>query len=363
MTAITGDHRTDLCFETMIRVSAEADHVEKAEFLENRATVSTNIRANQGGVSLQDDFLNHLVIIIPTYNAARHWPELSSSLALEGVGPSQVLIMDSSSKDGTRELAERSGYKVVSIPQAEFNHGHTRQLACSYFPEAQKLLFCTQDVVFEGSGSVRALTKTLDDPTVGAAYGRQVPRREANAIERHGRLFNYPMTRQVRTFESRATLGMKTTFFSNSFAIYRRSALESVGGFPSNVVLGEDSFVAARMLLEGWKIVYEAEATVIHSHAFSLYQEASRYFDVGAHYQREHWIFEAFGNADSEGKRFILSELRYLRSNAPHLIPMSMLRNAVKLAAYRLGTLERYLPTTVKTRVSGYPQFWIENHR
>jgi rhamnosyltransferase len=331
--------------------------------LETQLDTISNPSAEQSVGFLQDKSPTDVVVIIPTYNAATHWQELSSSLALEGVSPSQVLIVDSSSKDGTRKLAERSGYKVVSIPQAQFNHGGTRRLACSYFPQAERLLFCTQDVVFQGTGSIEALSKVLDDPSVGAAYGRQLPRAEANAIERHGRLFNYSPTSQIRTLESRAEIGMKAVFFSNSFAVYRRSALEAVGGFPSNVIMAEDSFVAARMLLNGWKIVYKAEAAVIHSHSFSLFQEASRYFDTGAHHRREHWIFEAFGNADSEGKRFILSELRYLWSNAPHLIPIGLLRNAIKLAAYRLGYMERYFPMVLKKKISAYPQFWLENQR
>lgn len=303
----------------------------------------------------------NLVVIIPTYNAAKHWPGLSSSLAASGVSPSQVLIIDSSSKDGTQELAKGSGYTVISIPQSEFNHGGTRKLACSYFPEADRLLFCTQDVVLQGTRSIEVLAKTLDDPSVGAAYGRQLPRPEANAIEKHGRLFNYPQTGQIRTLESSAQLGVKAAFLSNSFAVYRRSALEAAGGFPSHVILAEDSYVAARMLLNGWKIVYEADALVIHSHAFSVSQEATRYFDTGAHHNRERWILEAFGKADSEGKRFVQSELRYLWSNAPWLIPMALLRTATKFAAYRIGAMEGRLPIGLKKKLSGYPQFWNEN--
>jgi rhamnosyltransferase len=342
-------------------IAGENKYLERVVVLETQSDFTSNISTQNRETLLQDKPLGNLVVIIPTFNAAKHWPGLSSSLALQGVSPSQVLIIDSSSRDGTRELAEQSGYTVVSIPQAQFNHGGTRKLACSYFPQAERLLLCTQDVIFQGPGSIETLSKVLDDPSIGAAYGRQLPRPEANAIERHGRLFNYSQTSQVRSLESRAELGMKATFLSNSFAVYRRSALEAVGGFPSNVVLAEDSFVAARMLLHGWKTVYEAGAAVIHSHAFSLSQEASRYFDTGAHHQRERWIFEAFGNADSEGLRFIVSELRYLWSNAPHLIPSGLLRNMVKFAAYRLGHMERHFPIALKKKMSGYPQFWIEN--
>lgn len=320
-------------------------------------------------VNLEDQFrpsgqpLTDVGIVIPTYNAARHWPELTASLALEGVHPSQVLVIDSSSKDATRELAQQSGYRVVSIPQAEFNHGGTRQFACSYFPGTEKILFCTQDVVFTGGHSIESLSQAFDDPAVGAAYGRQLPRAEANAIERHARFFNYPETSQVRTIESSAKLGIKAVFFSNSFAMYRRSALEAVGGFPDNVLLAEDSIVAARMLVAGWKVVYKGDAAVIHSHPLRLLREAARYFDTGAHHAREPWLLQTFGTANVEGKRFIASEMRYLLANAPHLIPLALLRTATKLAAYRVGAMERHLPTSLKKKFSDYPHFWEKNRR
>lgn len=300
-------------------------------------------------------------IIIPTYNAAPHWDGLDGSLKLQGVDPSQVLIIDSSSKDHTRELAGQSGYRVVCIPQSEFNHGGTRQLACSFFPDAQRLLFCTQDVVFNDSASVKLMHDALDDSSVGAAYGRQLPRPEADAIERHARLFNYPGTSQIRTLASRDKLGIKTAFFSNSFAIYRRSALEAVGGFPLDVLLAEDSIVVGKMLLAGWKIVYQADATVVHSHPLNLAREASRYFDTGAHHARESWMLEHFGGPGSEGGNFFKSEMRYLWANDPKRIPFAFLRTLTKFAAYKLGTWERFLPTELKQKISDYPQFW-KNH-
>ena len=67
---------------------------------------------------------------------------------------------------------------------------------------------------------------------------------------------------------------------------------------------------------------------MIHSHAISLSKEASRYFDTGAFHARETWMLKTFGNANSEGKKFIKSEMRYLMANAPHLIPLALLRTA-----------------------------------
>lgn len=297
-------------------------------------------------------------IIIPTRNAASDWGALQASLRAQGIPPERVLIIDSSSSDGTEFLARASGYKVVSIAVKDFNHGATRQLACSYLPEAKAILFMTQDAILHSPESAWNLFDALNDPKVGVAYGRQLPRVQANPIERHARLFNYPAESYERTLESRKLFGMRAAFSSNSFAVYRRKALEEVGGFPDDVLLGEDYYVAARMLVAGWKLVYRADATVYHSHAFTVRDEFQRYFCIGAHHRRNSWMLETFGTANGEGKKFVSSELKYLSKTAPHLVPEALLRTFSKWVAYKAGSREASLPVRWKKMLSGNTSFW-----
>jgi rhamnosyltransferase len=302
--------------------------------------------------------LQHVGVIVPTFNAAAYWPAFQKALDVQGLHPHQVLIVDSSSTDGTPELAQKAGYRLRRIAKQDFSHGATRQMACRLLPAATKLVFMTQDAILESAQSISILCSALDDETVGAAYGRQVPRNDADPIERYARLFNYPATSATRTFESRDTLGIKAVFFSNSFAVYRRRALEAVGGFPLNVILAEDSIVAARMLMAGWKTVYQADAVVIHSHPIELRREFSRYFDTGVHHAREAWLLETFGGAGQEGMRFVRSELSFLWSTAPSKIPLAILRTLNKYAAYQLGRREHSLPLSLRRKISDYPNFW-----
>jgi rhamnosyltransferase len=283
---------------------------------------------------------------------------LHSRLDLQGLAPEQILIIDSSSTDGTIELARAVGYACISVAQRDFNHGRTRQLGCTHFHSAELLIYMTQDALPAQSDSFLTLCDVFADSTIGAACGRQIFRPEADAIERHARLFNYPETSNKRDFSSHSTLGLKATFFSNSFAAYRRSSLLQAGGFPSNVIVAEDSVVAARLLMLGWQIAYVADAAVIHSHSFTVQQEFRRYFDTGVHHAREPWIRESFGGAGKEGKRFVLSELSYLRSHQFGLIPSALFRTLSKFLAYQLGIREKYIPVVVKRSFSLQPAFW-----
>ncbi|CAN5504745.1 O antigen biosynthesis rhamnosyltransferase RfbN [soil metagenome] len=302
--------------------------------------------------------LDHIGVVIPTFNAAKEWPGLERALEKQGLGKDQILIIDSSSSDETPVLVARAGYHLVTIPKEDFGHGRTRQLASEHMPWAEILLYITQDAIPAEVDSIEKLCDAFDDPQVGATYGRQIPRDQARAIERHARLFNYPAVSEVRTFESRNRLGIKTAFLSNSFAAYRRSALEEVGGFPVNVIIAEDSIVAARLLMAGWKVAYQSDATVIHSHSMSIREEFARYFDTGVHHTRESWLLEKFGTAGQEGRRFVLSELRFLKANEPLSIPVAVLRTANKWFAYQLGRRESRLPDFINRFFSGHPHFW-----
>lgn len=68
---------------------------------------------------------------------------------------------------------------------------------------------------------------------------------------------------------------------SNSFAAYRRSVFEELGGFPEHTILAEDMFMAAKMIESGYKVGYCAESAVRHSHNYRPREEFKRYFDTG----------------------------------------------------------------------------------
>lgn len=306
------------------------------------------------------DVFRKSCIIIPTYNASSHWDRLHAALEEQGVTKDQVLVVDSSSSDGTQEMVRRSGYQLKVIPKEAFGHGATRQLAAKLKPWAEVLVYFTQDALSSGGSTIENLLQAFEDPRVGAAYGRQIPRDAADAIERHSRLFNYPEISQVRTLETKNEMGIKAASLSNSFAAYRRTALEQVGGFPMDVIICEDVAVAARMLMADWKVVYKADAVVIHSHDFTVGQEFSRYFDIGVNHGRENWLLDEFGSAGGEGLRFVASEFRFLKKHGPSLIPLAFLRTITKWVGYNLGLHERFLPIFLNEACSGQPDFWSE---
>lgn len=303
--------------------------------------------------------VNKVAVIIPTFNGGEVWLRCLNALRQQVFQPDCVVIVDSGSTDDTDKAAEKMGYDLVRIAKQAFDHGGTRQMAAERLAGFDVLVYLTQDAVLATPNALAQLVAPFADPKVGTAYGRQLPRQGAGAIEAHARLFNYPPQSSARTLVDKAHIGIKAAFTSNSFAAYRTTALSAVGGFPAKLILGEDMVVAARMLQAGWKVAYVAEAQVWHSHGYSVAQEFKRYFDIGVMHQDQAWILQEFGKPEGEGRRFVRSELNYLKEYAPWALPSAFIRTLAKYLGYKLGRHSSSLPLLIKRKLSMHRGYWV----
>lgn len=299
-------------------------------------------------------------VIIPVRNGGARWREAAEALKNALGDVTQVAVVDSASSDGSDRVALDCGFELKRIPVESFNHGRTRQQAVADFCAGRRFaIFLTQDAVIEGPASLAELLRQFDAADVGAAYGRQLPHHGARAFEAHAALFNYLPRSEIRSMADAPRLGIKTAFLSNSYAAYRIDALNIVGGFPSHLILGEDAYVAMRLLMAGWRVAYCATATVRHSHAYTLAQEMQRYFDFGVMHAQIPELLATFGTPEGEGMRFVMSELRHVSREAPLHVPEVFVRNALKYTGYRLGRMFERLSSGWRRRLSMTKGFWV----
>ncbi len=302
---------------------------------------------------------SRVVLLVPTCNPGSSWSDFLTALQNQQTPPSQVIVLDSESTDGSAQVAQALGHTVHTVQRSQFNHGGTRQAGLDqYAQSADFAVFLTQDAILAHPEALAQLLTAFDDPSVAAAYGRQLPHANATPIAAHARFFNYPPVGHTVTLQDKAQKGIKTCFLSNSFAAYRLSALRQVGGFAPDLILAEDMHLAARLLLAGHAIRYQASAQVYHSHNYNLWDEFGRYFDTGVFHAQNAWLRQTFGNAGSEGLKFMTSELRHLWRTAPGQVPQAMVRSALKAVGYQWGQLHRHTPRAIKRRVSMHKGYW-----
>lgn len=222
-----------------------------------------------------------LSVVIPTLNAAGEIDELLTLIETQTLRPFDILVVDSSSEDGTvDEVAKHPRVNFVRIERKEFNHGSTRDIALRH-TAGDFVCFLTQDAVPASSRYLETLVEPLlADNSVALVSGRQLPKADARRFEQLVRCFNYPDSPSVRSKGDLEKLGIKTFFASDACSAYRRTAYLECGGF-DQVNTNEDMLMAAKFIASGMKVAYEPCAEVYHSHNLTPSQQFARNRAVG----------------------------------------------------------------------------------
>ena len=304
----------------------------------------------------------NISIIIPTFNAENHLPDLLEKLRSQTVS-FELIIIDSSSTDTTVSISKQYTDSIITIPQSEFDHGGTRTKA-SKMASGEIIVFLTQDALPYNNQSIEKILEPFKDTNVGAVYGKQVAYEKTSLFGKHLREFNYTDTSYVRTMQDKKLYGIKTAFLSDSFAAYRKSTLEQIGWFKDGLIVGEDNYAGAKILLAHYSLAYSSDAKVYHSHSYSPIKEFMRYFDIGVFHTREAWMIETFGKAEGEGGRYVRSEFNYLlKHHAYYRIPEFFIRNGMKYLGYKLGQQYESLSLNLIKKFSLHKSWWDKYFR
>ena len=300
-----------------------------------------------------------ITIIIPTFNAEKYLLNLLNKLKHQTIKDCELIIIDSSSRDNTVEIAKKYTDNIIIIPQNEFDHGGTRAKAAK-LAKGDILVFLTQDALpFDEYTIENIVIPFFKDSKIGAAYGRQIPYEDTNLFGKHLRLFNYSRKGYIYSYKDKEKKGLKTVFLSDSFAAYKKEVLEKIGWFKNGLIVGEDIYAGAKILKLGYKIAYISDVKVYHSHSYTVWQEFKRYFDIGVFHSCENWILKEYGKPEGEGFKYIKSEINYLlKNNRWELVPEFFMRNGMKYIGYKLGYNYKKLPLFLVKKLSMHKKWW-----
>ena len=248
-------------------------------------------------------------VAVITHSAKHHLPHCLPPILQSSLKP-RTLVVNSSSNDGTVELAQELGAETHIIPRADFNHGATREAARKLLG-TEYIVMITPDAYALDSSFLETLVSPLLHHEASIAYARQIPHNGANFFEKFSRDYNYPNESHIRSIHDLSHYGVYTFFCSNSCAAYRNSALDEVGGFPTGL-FGEDTVAVAKMLHKGHKIAYVADAVVKHSHRYSLQQEFKRHFDIGFSRKDYEDLISAKEGDKNRGKDYVKTMMKQL---------------------------------------------------
>lgn len=294
-------------------------------------------------------------VAVITYRAVSLLPRCLPPLFASPLRP-KLLVVNSSSNDGTVELAEEMGAAILVVPRHQFNHGTTREVARRALG-TDIVVMMTPDATPLGADLIAHLVRPIVEGEASVTYARQVPREGAGFFEAFPRLFNYPDRSELRSIGNVTTLGPQTFFCSNACAAWSNAALDSIGGFAPALSL-EDTIAVAKLLRAGHGIAYCAEAVVEHSHDYNLVQEFRRHFDTGyVRAEHQHVLLSRRGD-ERRGFDYASQMLLRVIRERPYAMPYALANLACKYSGYRLGFHGHRLPLWMKRRMSGQDFYW-----
>jgi glycosyltransferase involved in cell wall biosynthesis len=234
-------------------------------------------------------------VVIPVKDGERYLEELLDALSREDVA--ETLVIDSGSRDHSREIAHSAGAELLEIEPGEFGHGRTRNLGAER-THGELICFLTQDAT-PVMGWVEAYREAFAlDPRVGAAYGPHLPRPDTSPM------IARELTEFFATFGTEGPNGNRvatpvlqrpgdSTFLSNVNACYARVCWEEIRF--REVDYSEDQAFGVDLLQADWLKVYQPNAGVLHAHDYSPVEFMRRYFDEYRGLRETTGHVEAFG--------------------------------------------------------------------
>lgn len=228
-----------------------------------------------------------VTVAVLTYNGEDHLEQVLAQLELQQFAPGfDVLVLDSGSTDTTLEIVARHPFaRLHQIPNVEFGHGRTRNLAAS-LSLTEIIAYLTQDAIPATQHWLADLVDPLIRyPDVVGVTGRQEPRSycfpllkyEINAVFAGlGPSFGTALFRWNE--RDPLLLGDAQAFYSDVNSAARRSVL--TGAIPyRDVPYAEDQLFGFDVLTAGYAKAYSGGGVVIHSNDLTLAQYGKRMFD------------------------------------------------------------------------------------
>ena len=195
-------------------------------------------------------------VIIRTLNEARYLPRLLEAIdAQRSEFRTEVVLVDSGSTDGTLEIAHAHGCRILRIAKEEFSFGRSLNRGCEAADGEFLVMISGHCVPCHGSWLQR-LVSPLAKGIVAYSYGRQLGGPDTHWSEH--RIF-------AKYFPERSELPQQGIYCNNANSALLKTTWNYYK-FDEQLTGLEDMHLAQRLVADGQKVGYVAEAAVFHYH-------------------------------------------------------------------------------------------------
>jgi rhamnosyltransferase len=207
-------------------------------------------------------------IVIRTLNEAEWLSDALESVASQEMNgrPVEVIIVDSGSTDATLEIAQGYGARIVTIKKSEFTFGRSLNVGCEA-SRGRVIAMISGHCIPASTTWLSNLIAPLGSEGIVYTYGKQVGHERSKYSEH--RLFK-------KYFPDLNTLPQSGFFCNNANSAIFRDVWAN-NRFDEKLTGLEDMEIGKRLVSNGQKIGYVADAPVIHIHEESWKKVRIRY--------------------------------------------------------------------------------------
>ena len=293
-------------------------------------------------------------VILLTLNAGEKFRKVLKSVFNQTYKAYEVIIIDSSSIDDTLEYAKRYPIRIFKIPPWEFGHGKTRNMAAN-LAKGKYLVYLTQDAIPCNKRWLENLIKNFKDYHVGGVFGKQIPLQNSPLPDTFSYSEDFPDKKEVITVNN---FFNRNVIFSNVNSAIRKKVLKKYP-FKKDILICEDIYWASFIIRKGFSIVYEPDATVVHSHIYSLFKIFKLYFDEGVGYSQMDKTYDQSAMIKNSFHRFFCKINFLIKKKQYYWVIYTILVDFTRFIALNLGRNNKYLTNRIKRKMSNFKYYWI----
>lgn len=206
-------------------------------------------------------------VVIRCYNEEEHIGRLLTGIMEQTIADeTEIVVVDSGSTDATVSIASSFPTNIVQIRPEEFSFGRALNIGCDA-ANGDVLVFASAHVYPVYEDWLERMVAPFADPDVALVYGKQRGNEKTKYSEH--KIFE-------KWFPEESNWDQSHPFCNNANAAVRRSVWKELP-YDEDLTGLEDLDWAKRARERGHKIVYEADAEIVHVHDESWASIMNRY--------------------------------------------------------------------------------------
>jgi len=300
-------------------------------------------------------------VICPLYKGENYIETLNKSLLAQVnakvIEIRYILTKAENDLDKTEDILKKLNATYSITTKEEFSHSLTREKE-AYKAKGDIIVFITQDIIITDNEWLFKLTKDIESGACEASFSKQIC--ENKTIERYTRMKNYPDESRIVSKIDVKKIGIMAYFYSDAASAIKKEVFEKLKGYDGkNLLTNEDMYISYKLINNGYRIKYCADAQVIHSHKYKYKILFKRYFDQGVFLKQHKYISESgAGSSALELLKFVvINSLKEKNLSAFFdIIP----NFGVRFLANKLGSRYEKLPKNKILKYTANKNYWLK---